>query len=579
MARHFIMQNHINATVSTLPERSLSSESKTPSQDPSNINSSSKCSSTSSSNSNIMFRQFNSATHPDFLYNKTNPSTSSSAAGVISHKPASSNINSLDFLRKPKRLPTLHSQWDDQTILERNTLRNKDPRWNSNSSLSLNTSSNDSPIKKDFSFKDLDEANDDMFFHQTPLQGPGEDDNTSNQNSSISPRTKTTKNYITGISGTVTNDTGDIRLNLLHSLDTATGVGDEIPVYKKSGELLKPSLKKRSKSLPTTPNILNSNSSKLNTTRHPKMERSKSVHFDEKAPFKLFEKDDSPIRIINYKENIDQLDFWNYNKPLTMQDYSNTTETLLTDLQMFNMNDNDLLLRSNGNTNIFSAPPIKPLRKSKKFTNAAASTISNPKRRGNTNGNSNGNIIRSNEVSPKSLSNGSTNRSNSSGHLHKVAGLYSTNFPILSNKNPKSLKLNIFVNLSQDKKCFLQDLTLYNTNNNSFGNSHTLIIGKVLVKNIFFHKRVIIKYTWNKWKTFHDIESVYLSDADGILPGTNMDIFNFIIDDSVNNVSSDGRKGMLEFCIRYISIDDANGGNLEFWDNNGGKNYKVDVII
>lgn len=68
------------------------------------------------------------------------------------------------------------------------------------------------------------------------------------------------------------------------------------PVYKKSGELLKSSLKRRSKSLPTTPGIRSGNGGQARDGS-PMLLRSKSVHFDQAAPVKYFAEDESPINV------------------------------------------------------------------------------------------------------------------------------------------------------------------------------------------------------------------------------------------------------------------------------------------
>ncbi|KAJ4168277.1 GLC7-interacting protein 2 [Fusarium falciforme] len=52
-----------------------------------------------------------------------------------------------------------------------------------------------------------------------------------------------------------------------------------------------------------------------------------------------------------------------------------------------------------------------------------------------------------------------------------------------------------------------------------------------------------------------------------------MDIFHFIIDDA----SKVGPRGKLEFCIHYSTRNDYE--REEYWDNNNGNNYKVDVVM
>lgn len=363
------------------------------------------------------------------------------------------------------------------------------------------------------------------------------------------------------------------------------------PVYKKSGELVKSSLKRRSKSLPTSPHINNENKNLSNVRPGGRLQRSKSVHFDQKTPVKYFCEDESPIDVsTRTDEKCEEISF--QHKPVkSIFDDEDEDE----DEGVLSMGIDRLRLK----TEDPSKTAQKKLRKSKRFNDFLKSQNSST-----TKVNTNNVLLRPNLPSRSNSTQNVINNTNGNSNNRintRVVGLYNVNFPILSNKNPKSLKLNIFINLSRDKKCFLQDLTLYtqrglsnsnssnniNTNNNNHNNLqsnnsnnlHTntnvtrLIIGRVLVKNIFYDKKVVIKYTWDNWRTAHEVECVYVSDGDGILPGTNMDIFNFIIDD----VSKQDRKAKLEFCIHYIARNDYQ--RLEYWDNNDGKNYKIDCIM
>lgn len=280
------------------------------------------------------------------------------------------------------------------------------------------------------------------------------------------------------------------------------------------------------------------------------MQRSKSVHFDQKTPVKYFREDESPIDVsTKTQEETEEISF--RHKPVRClfdeeEDDEDFNDTKLLSMRIDSMN---LGATSASSNPLPTANKEKTLRKSKRFSSM---------------------VKENSKVCPGSNAN-ATNCYNGS-----VVGLYNVNFAILSNKNPKSLKLNIFVNLSQDKKCFLQDITLYASKDQSSSlvKNHTrMIVGRVLVKNIFFDKKVVIKYTWNNWRTTQDLECVYVSDGDGILPGTNMDIFKFIIDD----VNKQDSKAKLEFCIHYVTRNDFQ--RSEFWDNNNGKNYKIDCIM
>lgn len=399
------------------------------------------------------------------------------------------------------------------------------------------------------------------------------------------------------------------------------------PVYKKSGELVKSSLKRRSKSLPSTPGL---NTPMHVSVRAPnKLVRSKSVHFDQEAPVRYFNKNERPIDVSN-ADIYDQ--YGRYTGDYTEEPRKNKADEISAMMQNMSLDQKtkDRLhalemesrrVERNGNTpaphhqnNNNQAKKEKRLRKSKRFAAMQEKTA----------GESNHNDKENDSPSPSSSSednsaNSSTNsiqdiikgqqpvmnkyRSDlgptmlganasffSAGNVpqqqqHRVVGLYNENFPILSNKNPKSLKLNIFINLSQEKEVFLQELSLHIHRERAFFSpgagidngtpmNTRLLSGKVLVRNIFFDKRVVIRYTWDGWRTVGEVECVWVSDGDGVVPGGKaMDVFHFVIDDA----SKWAGKARLEFCIQYTTRDDIH--RLEFWDNNCGKNYSVDVVM
>lgn len=151
------------------------------------------------------------------------------------------------------------------------------------------------------------------------------------------------------------------------------------------------------------------------------------------------------------------------------------------------------------------------------------------------------------------------NKNKTINNNNKVMGFYKPNFPILSNKNPRLLKINIFPNLSSSY-CFLQELSLDTRNN--------IVHGKILVRNISYHKRVVVKYTLDGWNTMYEMDAVFLSDAGHLIPTSYLqfDIFHFILADA--QLAGDSR---LQFCVRYETMD------TEWWDNNNGRNYAVTV--
>lgn len=316
------------------------------------------------------------------------------------------------------------------------------------------------------------------------------------------------------------------------------------PVYKKSGELVKSSLKLRSKSLPTSPYVENKT---LGTARPPpRLQRSKSVHFDHKTPVKYFCEDESPIDV-STRTAEKNVEISYQHKPVkSIYDLEDADDEFLS------MGIDRLRVQPVRGQGPSQRTP-NTLRKSKRFNELLKDS---------------GPRIPHKANSTTNIQNGTTQDQTTNG-ANRVVGLYSVNFPILSNKNPKTLKLNIFINLSRDKKCFLQDLTLCATK----GSTDRVIRGRVLVKNLYYDKRVAVKYTWDRWQSTREVEGVYVSDGDGILPGTNMDLFNFRIDD----VPSQQSRARLEFCIQYVARNDRI--RQEFWDNNDSHNYQIDCIF
>ena len=429
------------------------------------------------------------------------------------------------------------------------------------------------------------------------------------------------------------------------------------PIYKKSGELVKSSLKRRSKSLPSTSAAAAAaaavdavKGSNPNDPNKPVLLRSKSVHFDQRAPVRYFISDESPMNVYSKDEFEDKLKFNLLRKAKKLgqiakfhndsddEDNESAEEELLLNFKNLLLEEKRKLLQKdprfvkelieNEKTTVKTPNgKEKQLRKSKRFQGIASKQKNQNQQNDTNNNNVNVNVNNAKSIVPKrididSILNSKINKIPSETKIaadydmsknddssatttnhsvkeiiktksknkivnkmktNRVVGLYNQNFPVLSNKNPYSLKLNIFVSLSQDKKVFLQELSLHihqknfvSPNFKGIGpvtNTTRYIIGKVMVKNIYYDKRVTIRYTWNNWNTFNEVECLWLSNGDSVLPGTNMDVFHFLIDDT-NKIDTIGK---LEFCICYVTRNDRD--RLEFWDNNDGNNYKVDVVM
>lgn len=88
------------------------------------------------------------------------------------------------------------------------------------------------------------------------------------------------------------------------------------------------------------------------------------------------------------------------------------------------------------------------------------------------------------------------------------------------------------------------------------------VTGTVKVKNVSFEKKVQIRITFNTWKSYTDVDCVYMKNVYG---GSDSDTFSFAID--LPSVIPTEEK--IEFCISYHT-----NGQV-FWDNNEGQNYRI----
>uniref|UniRef100_A0A0K8TSP0 Protein phosphatase 1 regulatory subunit n=1 Tax=Tabanus bromius TaxID=304241 RepID=A0A0K8TSP0_TABBR len=92
--------------------------------------------------------------------------------------------------------------------------------------------------------------------------------------------------------------------------------------------------------------------------------------------------------------------------------------------------------------------------------------------------------------------------------------------------------------------------------------NESIIVGTVKVKNISFHKEVVVRATWDNWSTQEDIFCTYSQIYGPSAAYVLYDTFSFKI-----TLPPNSRK--LEFCICFK----ADG--KEFWDNNEKKNYTL----
>lgn len=98
------------------------------------------------------------------------------------------------------------------------------------------------------------------------------------------------------------------------------------------------------------------------------------------------------------------------------------------------------------------------------------------------------------------------------------------------------------------------------------------LTGRVRVQNIAYQKRVIVRYTFDLWKTCNNVEAAYREPVGRDPQNSALDRFMFNIpipptlDDTKENTTT------MFFAVQYY-ID-----NREFWDNNSGMNYQIDIL-
>jgi hypothetical protein len=94
----------------------------------------------------------------------------------------------------------------------------------------------------------------------------------------------------------------------------------------------------------------------------------------------------------------------------------------------------------------------------------------------------------------------------------------------------------------------------------------TVLEGTLLVRNITYQKTVMVRYTLDEWETVNDVWAWYaVAETNG------WDRFKFSVslDQGLEN-------RVMWFVAKYDGQGQGNGGEcVEWWDNNGGRNYRV----
>lgn len=94
------------------------------------------------------------------------------------------------------------------------------------------------------------------------------------------------------------------------------------------------------------------------------------------------------------------------------------------------------------------------------------------------------------------------------------------------------------------------------------------VVGTVKVKNISYCKEVWIRATYNRWENCEDYPATYVPSG---MEGTSVydlyDTFSF----NFRIPPEAARTGCVEFCVCFKCE------GTEYWDNNGGVNYKLEA--
>jgi protein phosphatase 1 regulatory subunit 3A/B/C/D/E len=121
------------------------------------------------------------------------------------------------------------------------------------------------------------------------------------------------------------------------------------------------------------------------------------------------------------------------------------------------------------------------------------------------------------------------------------------------------------INFRQPASDYLDFRRKLETNNVSLENviikeSESTVVGTVKVKNLSFHKEVLIRASWDDWKSQVDTFCTYSQIVGASSATVLYDTFSFKLTLPPHSIH-------LEFCVCYR----ANG--TEHWDNNQGTNY------
>ncbi|XP_048474417.1 protein phosphatase 1 regulatory subunit 3C-like [Rhincodon typus] len=90
------------------------------------------------------------------------------------------------------------------------------------------------------------------------------------------------------------------------------------------------------------------------------------------------------------------------------------------------------------------------------------------------------------------------------------------------------------------------------------------ILGTVRVRNLAYEKRVVVRVTFDAWRTFHDVTCSYVQPEETAAMGGGEDAFSF----KVELPKRTKPLASVELCVSFQC------DSVTFWDNNQGQNYR-----
>ncbi|CAO3593604.1 unnamed protein product [Absidia cylindrospora] len=96
-----------------------------------------------------------------------------------------------------------------------------------------------------------------------------------------------------------------------------------------------------------------------------------------------------------------------------------------------------------------------------------------------------------------------------------------------------------------------------------------VLMGRCRVANLAFEKQVVVRYSLDHWKSYSEIKASFRESLASSSPRS-WDRFTFDIDLPVTNTTRTPFTCWIALCYHV--------NQQEFWDNNEGKNYQVDLV-